>query len=73
MANPMQPTPPTPSPEQQHQIQMAAAVMMQQQDISSLLALHNQEFIQPPAHFQLQQSTAEATAQGMRMLSHIAS
>uniref|UniRef100_A0A8R1DYG4 C2H2-type domain-containing protein n=1 Tax=Caenorhabditis japonica TaxID=281687 RepID=A0A8R1DYG4_CAEJA len=81
------PTPPTPSPEQQqHQLNMAAAVMMQQHqnEITSLLALH--EFGAPHhqnsnggvggalhSTFAPQQSAAEATANGMRMLSHIAS
>lgn len=79
------PTPPTPSPEQQ-QLNMAAAVMQmhhhaarQHHEISSLLGLNGHEFNHQNSgqngggHHQFAQSAAEATANGMRMLSHIAS
>ncbi|UMM15461.1 hypothetical protein L5515_002845 [Caenorhabditis briggsae] len=80
----LHPSPPTPSPEQQNHLNMAAAMMQQmhhhasQNDLSSLLAL-NHEFVHQNmhqsqgGHHQFGQSAAEATANGMRMLSHIAS
>lgn len=79
------PSPPTPSPEQHSQLHMAAVMMQQmhhhaarqQNDLSSLLALnhgfahHNSS--QNQEHHQFGQSAVEATANGMRMLSDIAS
>lgn len=64
------PTPPTPSPEQQQHLNMAA-VMMQQMHNQALLGLNGHDF--HGQHHQFGQSAAEATANGMRMLSHIAS